>query len=77
MRRDPPPASGERVVAQALSQLIPGLAGLERLGDAREDLDWHVRGHRQAIVRPVVFEARDPVAERIDVLAPELGCGSS
>jgi hypothetical protein len=61
------------VVAQAVANRIPGLGRLERLRDARENLDLHLRGDREPVMRAVVFEARDRVAEGVDVLAGGAG----
>ena len=56
------------MIAQALAQGVPGLAGFERLGRARKDLDRHLGDDRQAIVRSIVLEPRNAVAEGIEVL---------
>ena len=57
------------MIGQALAQGVPGFAGFERLGRAREDFDPHLGDDRQAIVRSIVFEPRNAVAEGIEVLA--------
>ncbi len=60
---------GRGVIAQAFPHALPGLAVLEGTAAARQYLDLHLRGDAQAVVRAIVLEPRDAVAEGIPILA--------
>ena len=59
------------MISQAAPKFIPGLGGIGRFGGARKDFDLHFRGNCEALMRAVVFEPCDRVAEGVHVLAGE------
>src|ERR1700719_3850963 len=61
------------VVAQAAANRIPRLGGFEGICGARENLDLHLRDDGKPLVRAIVFEARDRVAEGVEILARRAG----
>ena len=59
------------MVTQSAAKTVPRLGGIERFDAAREYLDLHFRDNREALVRAIIFEPRDRIAESIHVLTVE------
>src|ERR1700691_3729000 len=60
---------GRGAITQALPDAVPRLAVIENMAAARQYLHLHLGGDAQPVVRAVVLDPRDGVAEGIPILA--------